>query len=217
MVLTCFFQEAGCHLKHEEDPTFSALDEDDFQTVIIENKLGCDLYLKQIEDNTDTVSQLHNDDCTFVWIPPPTFSDNLKVVDRSREARCYVAIQILEAKVTVAEIFLVHCTLYGCIFLLLFWGSKDESSYFLQGLPIVDDGNSHKFFCAVRLVVDSRATDQQKLFPQSVRTKCVKPLLPREHEITSATAKWNELFIFEIPRKVYHGLICSFHAFQICS
>ncbi|KAH8501006.1 hypothetical protein H0E87_016007 [Populus deltoides] len=160
-------EEAGCHLKHEEDQTFSALDEDDFQTVIIENKLGCDLYLKQIEDNTDTVSQLHNDDCTFVWIPPPTFSDNLKVVDRSREARCYVAIQILEAK----------------------------------GLPIVDDGNSHKFFCAVRLVVDSRATDQQKLFPQSVRTKCVKPLLPREHEISSATAKWNELFIFEIPRK----------------
>uniref|UniRef100_A0A6N2LUY9 PH domain-containing protein n=1 Tax=Salix viminalis TaxID=40686 RepID=A0A6N2LUY9_SALVM len=158
---------AGSHHKHEEDPTFSALDEDDFQTVIVENKLGCDLYLKQIVDNTDTVDQLHNDDCTFVWIPPPTFSDSLKVVDRSRRARCYVVIKILEAK----------------------------------GLPFIDDGNSHKFFCAVRLVVDSQATDQQKLFPQSARTKCVKPLLPREHEISSATAKWNELFIFEIPRK----------------
>ena len=100
--------------------------------------------------------------------------------------------------------------------MLLFCGSKDESFYFLQGLPFIDDGNSHKFFCAVRLVVDSQATDQQKLFPQSARTKCVKPLLPREHEISSAAAKWNELFIFEIPRKVCHGLIRSFHSFQTC-
>ncbi|CAK7326271.1 unnamed protein product [Dovyalis caffra] len=158
---------AGDHHKHEEDPTYSALDEDDFQTVIIENKLGCDLYLKQIADSTDTGDQLHSDDCASVWIPPPRFSDRLKVVDESREARSYVVIRILEAK----------------------------------GLPIVDDGNSQKFFCALRLVVDSQATDQQKLFPQSARTKCVKPLLPKASEISCATAKWNELFIFEIPLK----------------
>lgn len=103
--MNLLFQGAGSHHKHEDDPTFSALDEDDFQTVRVENKLGCDLYLKQIVDNTDTVDQLHNDDCTFVWIPPPTFSDSLKVVDRSRRARCYVVIKILEAKVTIAEIF----------------------------------------------------------------------------------------------------------------
>ncbi|KAJ6768459.1 hypothetical protein OIU74_022180, partial [Salix koriyanagi] len=138
---------AGSHHKHEEDPTFSALDEDDFQTIQLINYTMMTVLLSG--------SHL------------PTFSDSLKVVDRSRRARCYVVIKILEAK----------------------------------GLPFIDDGNSHKFFCAVRLVVDSQATDQQKLFPQSARTKCVKPLLPREHEISSATAKWNELFIFEIPRK----------------
>lgn len=84
---------------HAEDPTFSALDEDDFQTVVIENKLGIDIYLKKIEQNADSINQLHQGSCTSVWIPPPRFSDRLNVADESREARYYVAIRILEAKV----------------------------------------------------------------------------------------------------------------------
>lgn len=92
-------QEAGHHRRHGEDVTFSALDEDDFQTVIIENKLGCDIYLKRVEQNSDTVDKLHDGDGTSVWIPPPRFADRLNVADESREARYYVAIQILEAKV----------------------------------------------------------------------------------------------------------------------
>ena len=75
------------------------MDEDDFQTAIIENRLGCDMYLKKVEDNEGTVGKLSHDDCKSVWIPPPRFSDRLKVADESREARYYVAIQILEAKV----------------------------------------------------------------------------------------------------------------------
>ena len=75
-------------------------------------------------------------------------------------------------------------------------------SIFFQGLPIIDDGNSHNFFCALRLVIDSQATDQQKLFPQSARTKCVKPLVSKINKLDAGTAKWNELFIFEVPRKV---------------
>ncbi|KAK2971030.1 hypothetical protein RJ640_025804 [Escallonia rubra] len=70
-----------------------------------------------------------------------------------------------------------------------------------EGLPIVDDGNSHKFFCALRLVVDSQETSQQKLFPQSARTKCVKPLICKVNDLCEGIAKWNELFIFEIPRQ----------------
>ena len=70
-------------------------------------------------------------------------------------------------------------------------------------MPIIDDGNSHNFFCALRLVVDSQGTDQQKLFPQSARTKCVKPILPEGKELVKGVAKWNELFIFEIARKVF--------------
>ncbi|KAG2726780.1 hypothetical protein I3760_01G128300 [Carya illinoinensis] len=160
-------EEAGRHRRHGEDPTFSALDEDDFQTVVIENKLGFDIYLKKVEQNADSVDQLHHGGCTSVWIPPPRFSDRLNVADESREARYYVAIQILEAK----------------------------------GIPIIDDGNSHNFFCALRIVIDSQAADQQKLFPQSARTKCVKPFISKANNLDSGTAKWNELFIFEVPRK----------------
>lgn len=70
-------------------------------------------------------------------------------------------------------------------------------------MPVVDDGNSHNFFCALRLVVDSQGTDQQKYFPQSARTKCVKPVILKGKEVNHAIAKWNEVFIFEIPRKVF--------------
>lgn len=54
----------------------------------------------------------------------------------------------------------------------------------------------------MRLVVDSQASEQQKLFPQSARTKCVKPVVSRTKDQVEGTVKWNELFIFEVPRKV---------------
>lgn len=160
-------EEVGSQCKHEDDQMLSALDEDDFQTIIVENKLGCDMYLKKIEENSDVVQWLPHSDCTSVWIPPPRFLDRVDVADGSREARYYVTVQIIEAK----------------------------------GLPIIDDGNSHNFFCTLRLVVDSQPMDQQKLFPQSARTKCVKPLVSETSNTNEGTAKWNELFIFEIPRK----------------
>ncbi|KAM7259519.1 hypothetical protein ACFE04_015260 [Oxalis oulophora] len=160
-------EEACGHHKQEDDPTFSALGEEDFQTVIVENKLGSDIFLKKTEQDSNTTLKLRQGDCTSVWIPPPRFSDRLNIADQSREARNYVAIQILEAK----------------------------------GLPVIDDGNSHDFFCALRLIVDSQSTDQQKLFPQSARTKCVKPSISNISDGIEGSVKWNELFIFEIPRK----------------
>ncbi|KAK7264763.1 hypothetical protein RJT34_32373 [Clitoria ternatea] len=156
----------GQHIKGENE-TLSALDEDDLQTVIVENKLGCDIFVKKVEHDVDTVDRLQHGDCASVWIPPLRFSNRLNVADETREARYYVAVQILEAK----------------------------------GLPIIDDGNSHNFFCALRLIVDSQASDQQKLFPQSARTKCVKPVVSRIKDLVEGRVKWNELFIFEVPRK----------------
>ncbi|KAM2018735.1 hypothetical protein ACFX1T_021631 [Malus domestica] len=149
-----------------EDQTFSALHEDDFQTLIVENKLRCDIYVKRVEENLDRVDRLHHGDYISIWVPPPRFSDRFNVVDESKEAHYYVAIQIHEAK----------------------------------GLPIIDDGNGHKLFCALRLV-DSQPTDQQKLFPQSARTKCVKPAVSNFNNLNEGTVEWNELFIFEVPRK----------------
>lgn len=73
----------------------------------------------------------------------------------------------------------------------------------MQGLPVVDDGNSHNFFCALRLVVENQELNQQKLFPQSARTKCVKPSIVKSNDVVEGIAKWNELFIFEVPQKVF--------------
>ncbi|XP_020230234.1 uncharacterized protein LOC109811015 [Cajanus cajan] len=160
-------EEVGGQHGEGENTTFSALDEDDLQTVIVENKLGCDIFVKKVEHDVDTVDKIQQGDCASVWIPPPRFSNRLNVADESREARYYVAVQILEAK----------------------------------GLPIIDDGNCHNFFCALRLVVDSQASEQQKLFPQSARTKCVKPVVSRIKDQVEGRVKWNELFIFEVPRK----------------
>nr|CAD1836498.1 unnamed protein product [Ananas comosus var. bracteatus] len=85
---------------------------------------------------------------------------------------------------------------------------SEEARYYVaiqifesKGLPIVDDGNNHDFFCALRLLIDSNASDQYKLFPQSARTRCVKPLISNSSDTSKGHAKWNELFIFEVPEK----------------
>ena len=89
-------QEAGTLHGHGDSSTFAALDEDDFQTVIVEKKLGRDIYLRKVEQNSDTVELLCHDDCASIWIPPPRYSDRLNVAD-DRGSRRYVAVQILEA------------------------------------------------------------------------------------------------------------------------
>uniref|UniRef100_A0A1J3IH98 Putative vacuolar protein sorting-associated protein 13A n=1 Tax=Noccaea caerulescens TaxID=107243 RepID=A0A1J3IH98_NOCCA len=160
-------EESGVSRESRDLSAFSALDEDDFQTIVVENKLGRDIYLKKLEENSDVVVKLCHDENTSVWVPPPRFSNRLNVSDSSREARNYMTVQIREAK----------------------------------GLHIVDDGNSHNFFCTLRLVVDNQGAEPQKLFPQSARTKCVKPSTTVVNDLMECTSKWNEVFIFEIPRK----------------
>lgn len=83
-----------------DDSNFSALDEEDLQTVTIENKLGCDIYLKKAEQDSNAVGLLHHDDYASLWIPPPRYTDRLNVAE-TREARRYVAVQIIKAKVTI--------------------------------------------------------------------------------------------------------------------
>ncbi|XP_035834787.1 uncharacterized protein LOC110887015 isoform X3 [Helianthus annuus] len=158
-------EETSSHSVGEDGSIFSALDVEDFQTITVENRLGCDIYLKKYEQSSSTVNLLRYGDSASVWIPPSRYSDRLNSVDDSREGRCYIAVQITEAK----------------------------------DLPIVTDGNSNRFFCALRLVVDSQEASQQRLFPQSARTRCVRPLISKSNDLGSA--RWNELFIFEVPRK----------------
>lgn len=95
-----YLQDDGTVHEHGNISTYAALDEDDFQTVIVENKLGCDIYLKKVEQNSDAVELLRHDEHASLWVPPPRYSDRLNVVDESREARRYIAVQIIEAKVS---------------------------------------------------------------------------------------------------------------------
>ncbi|CAN4121397.1 unnamed protein product [Withania somnifera] len=152
---------------HQDNTSFVALDDDDIRMVVVENKLGCDMYLKKVEQNSDAFELLPPDNSVSVWIPPTRYSDRLNIANESREPRHYAAVQIVEAK----------------------------------GLPVNDDGNSHNFFCALRLVAENQDSNQQKLFPQSARTKCVKPLITTKNNVDEATVKWSELFIFEVPLK----------------
>lgn len=92
-------QEASLSDGHSDNITLSALDEDDFQTMIIENKLGCDLYFRRTEQNFDKMELLQHDKCASLWLPPPRYSDRLNIADESREPRRYVSVQIVEAKV----------------------------------------------------------------------------------------------------------------------
>ncbi|MQL90988.1 hypothetical protein Taro_023589 [Colocasia esculenta] len=160
-------EEPDVHFNCIDGSKFSALEEDDLQRVIVENKLGCGIYIRKLEQNSERVELLEHGKQASVAIPPPRFSDRLNASDETRENRYYVAIKIFESK----------------------------------GLPIEDDGNAHDFFCALRLVVDTNLAEQSKLFPQSARTRCVRPLVSRGTDVIQGIVKWNEIFIFEIPEK----------------
>ncbi|CAL5058295.1 unnamed protein product [Urochloa decumbens] len=155
--------------KKADDSSCSALNEDDFQRVVFYNKLGCDVYLKKLEDSENIIELLQHESKVSLLMPPPRFSDKLNVLSNSTESRYYVVIQIFESK----------------------------------GLPIVDDGNGHSYFCALRLLIGS-ASDQHKAFPQSARTRCVKPV--KTTELQTHYAKWNEHFIFEVPAQASANL-----------
>lgn len=95
------FQDTGENVKNSNDLTFSALEEDEFQKVTIENKLGCDVYLRKVEQVSDNIVLLPHDTEAPLLIPPPRFSDRLNVASKSGETRFYVAVQIFESKVFI--------------------------------------------------------------------------------------------------------------------
>lgn len=86
-------------MRNSDDTALSALEEDDFQKVIVENKLGCDIYLKKFEQDLEIIELLQHEGHVSAWIPPPLFSDKLNVGTGYREARRHVAVQIFEARV----------------------------------------------------------------------------------------------------------------------
>lgn len=75
----------------------------------------------------------------------------------------------------------------------------------MQELLVNADGNDQDYMCALKLAI-TRSTDEQKTLPQSARSRCVRPsAITQGLECLLAEAKWNEVFIFELPEKV----LCS--------
>lgn len=70
-----------------------------------------------------------------------------------------------------------------------------------------DDGNDQDYMCALRLAT-TRSADEHKSLPQSARSRCVQPkAITKGPECLFAEAKWNEVFIFELPQKVIVALL----------
>lgn len=113
------------NLKKADNLSSSALDEDDFQRVVFENKLGCDVYLKKLEDTENIIELLQHENQVSLLMPPPRFSDKLSVLSNTTEARYYVVIQIFESKV-------IHSYSYLCCALQIqhFFNMKLNSTFF---------------------------------------------------------------------------------------
>lgn len=94
-------QDTVGNMKKTDDSSCSALNEDDFQRVVFENKLGCDVYLKKLEDTENIIELLQHESKVALLMPPPRFSDKLNVLSNSTESRYFVVIQIFESKVVL--------------------------------------------------------------------------------------------------------------------
>ncbi|KAG6521404.1 hypothetical protein ZIOFF_018521 [Zingiber officinale] len=58
----------------------------------IRNKLGCDMHLREFEQNSETTKFLQHNGHVSLFFPTPRFLDKLNVVANSRESSYYVAI-----------------------------------------------------------------------------------------------------------------------------
>ncbi|XP_059076567.1 uncharacterized protein LOC131042467 isoform X2 [Cryptomeria japonica] len=160
-------KEANNSAESLPSPNSSALEEDNCEKVIIENQLGCDLYLRQYTSNFQDLELLKPDRSSLVHLPPLKFTDRLNAVTETNASRRYVAVHILEAK----------------------------------ELPLTDAGNAYNFFCVLRLVTTKQTPEDQSPFPQSARSRCVKPLSLKRNDYLVGAVNWNEVFIFEVPNQ----------------
>lgn len=83
------------------------------------------------------------------------------------------------------------------------------SNGFVQDLLVSDDGNGQDYLCALRVVSARQSGEGQKSvnfnqLPQSARSCCVRPSsLTQGRDSLLATAKWNEVFVFEMAQQVH--------------
>ncbi|PTQ34792.1 hypothetical protein MARPO_0076s0036 [Marchantia polymorpha] len=71
-----------------------------------------------------------------------------------------------------------------------------------KDLLVNDDGNGQEYLCALRVAATRQSADAQKALPQSARSRCVRPSsLTQGPSSLLATAKWNEVFLFEVSHQ----------------
>lgn len=76
----------------------SALEEDDSEKVLIENKLGHDLYVRTFEDGFLDSRLLKSDKSMDVHMPPPNFPEKIVTSSGLQRNRQHVAIHVVEAR-----------------------------------------------------------------------------------------------------------------------
>ena len=109
-------QDTVENMKKANDSSYSALNEDDFQRVAFENKLGCDVYLKKkLEDSENIIELLQHESKVSLLLPPPRFLDKLNVLSNSTESRYYVVVHIFESKVVLELVSFCKCIYFFCM------------------------------------------------------------------------------------------------------
>lgn len=79
-----------------------------------------------------------------------------------------------------------------------------------------DDGNGQEYLCALRVAATRQSADAQKALPQSARSRCVRPSsLTQGPSSLLATAKWNEVFLFEVSHQVVPSTGAKVRTFQL--
>ncbi len=118
----------------------SALEENESQKLVFENRLGCDLYLRKFKDNFEQVELVHKDQSNLVHLPPPRFPDRFINVSDARPPRHFVAIHVSEAKVreTHGMYILKSCRVFCCSSgLINLFGTRNNQVFFTYILCFV--------------------------------------------------------------------------------
>ena len=98
----CLLQEGSDYKDPSHDSLNCALEEDELEKLLVQNKLGCDLYMRKFVDNFEQVECLPMDESSMLHLPPVRFPDRFLDVNDSRPPRHFVAIHVSQAKVQIS-------------------------------------------------------------------------------------------------------------------
>ena len=96
-----FLQEGSDYREPDHDTLNCALEEDELEKILVQNTLGCDLYVRRFVDNFEQVECLSKNSNHLVHLPPARFPDIFVDATDSRLPRHFAAIHVSEARVHI--------------------------------------------------------------------------------------------------------------------